>query len=160
MYSNSFYECSVGPLNEKRQKTLFIVVRILKIISIIIFVCMMIFCFMFGSWKNLLFYGIATIIPVVCLFFLQRYFYNFYDYIFVDGSIRIIKVTNNIKRKAVLIFDYKNIIKVGLTSGECKIDTNSNKIKKIYCTPNKLTDDDIYLYVTTNGKSYLLLLQY
>ena len=158
MYNNNFYEYSVGPKKYKSQKAFFVTFSVLKWIFIVISV-LFAYCGLFldnGFWILTAF----SVASAVLFFFAQRAFYNYYDYIFIEDEVRIIKVLNNKRRKKVLAFGVKSLEKIGLVNGKTIDKYLSQKTyKKVYCTPNTLTENDVYFIVNLD-KKYILFLEY
>lgn len=156
---NNLYEISVAPKNPGQQKTFLLIFNILKYLNLaVIGVCLVI---AFSIYN--LFYIVALLFVlsyILCLR-ISRMFYNFYDYTFVDGSIRIIKVVNNKMRRLVIKFDAKDIISVGNLFGETYNKRIKDKtVKNLFASPNPLTENDIAIYLSSGGKEYLLMLEY
>lgn len=155
----NLYEVSVGPKNEKTQKTFFVIFSILKYLNLAIIGLSLVLAI---SLNNL-FYVIAVIFILsylLCMFFSKK-FYNFYDYSFVGGSVRIIKVVNNKIRRLTTDFDARNIISLGNLFGETYDKYIKDKnVKKLFASPNPLTENDIAIYFNKNGNDFLLLIEY
>ena len=155
----NLYEISVSPKNDKFQKTLYIIFTILKYLNLTVIGVSLVLTVSLFTY----FIVVALIFVVsylICLYFSSK-FYNYYDYSFVGGSIRIIKVVNNKMRRLTIDFDAKNIISIGNVFGETYNKYYKDKsVKNLFASPNAFTEDDIVIYFNKSGKDYLLFLQY
>ena len=157
--NNNLYEVSKGPENLKFHKTLYVIFEILKYLNIIVVALALILAV---SISNTFFIVVALFAGSWLLaWWVGSKFYNFYDYCYVDGSVRIIKVIHNRTRRLVINFDAKNINSYGLVDGETYAKYIKDKsVKKLYASPDGLTIEDIAVYLTSNGIDYLLLIKY
>ena len=156
--NNNMYEFSVPPVNEKFQKMCYNLISVFMVIDIILGVLAF---FMGLYFIDLFILAIMLAVIAVVLFFVRKKFYNFYDYIFIDGSIRIIRVVNNVKRKKVLVFDVKDIKSIGMLGGSTHEKFNTNKeVKKLYgMGKGELLEGDYVFNVYIDGTNYLLFLR-
>lgn len=162
-----YYEETAFPYDYSKQKVYYIVCRVLNALSII---CAIVFGFMAlivlpfgdGSWVFPLIIAVWFLLMVIFFMFVKSKFYNCYDFIFVTGDIRIIKVVNTRRRKKVLLFDSKNVYQVGRFESETyEKHKNTPGIKVIYAPSNKYTVDKPKYYIATvvDGVKYLLVLE-
>lgn len=160
MIGNSdFYEISVSPKNEKRQKVYYIIFKIVKIFFAILAALEGVFAFTF--YNPLWIPCALTVLMAVAAYYAQRTFYCFYDYTYVGGSVRVTKVINNIKRKPLASFDVKNIIEAGNIDSDFFIKNYKNKaVKKIYATNADITEKDPVFRITENGVEKILLIKF
>ncbi len=159
MNNSSLYECSIAPKNEKKEYNLYIILKIVKIICLL------------GGFATafLAFYLYTPIFIVSAIFFinaivwgiLQTKVYAFYDYIIVDDEIRFVKVINNKRRKILIKFLDKNILKAGFVSSAEFENLYANKdIKKLYAKSKLINSGDFYFYINHNGENKLVILTY
>lgn len=92
----------------------------------------------------------------------MKYRYNVsYDYCFVSGELRISKVYNATKRKALARIDCADIVQVGdVDNGEYEKFAEESNVKKIICTPNSEPSSDkffMYILIENEGKTIYLL---
>lgn len=147
------YEFSVGPNNLSRSKTFYVICQIMFILSIIALVLSMIFM--------TLILILTSLTSAIFFFWVKGKFYNFYDYNFVAGSIRIAKVVNNVKRRKCFLCETKDIENIGLVGGDAYLRYEKDKsYKKVFATPNAVTDDFCYIVATVEGVKYLVYLEY
>ena len=157
MNNNKYFEFNISPKNEPMQRFLNKLMFSLKVVVIIITVIIAYFAFMMSNSLWILTALSASI--AVVLHLIQLRFYNFFDLIYVDGYLSIVKVYGNVKRKNLIRFDCKSIVKVGLAGGETYYQYLKDKqVKKIY-TNESVTSDDIVLFVDDTEK-YLIFMPY
>jgi hypothetical protein len=113
---------------------------------------------------------IMLIIPCI-IFYLIGYFlmklkYKFcvdYDYVLVEGSVRISKVVKNRRRFNLIEFDAKKVTKLGLVNSDDFIRVCSDKdLKVLFATSNNDPTDgkDFYYLVTvSNSIKYIVVLE-
>lgn len=157
MENNKYYEFNIQPKNERKQLFLKNIFTLLQVLFIIVFIC----CFFIAFfWDNI--FWIFTILVGAILFVvikLKRKFYCFFDVIFIDGDTTIVQVVNNAKRKQIIKFNYKEIVKIGAIGGETYTNYfKTNKSKTVY-TVDEYTSNDICILID-NGSKYLILLPY
>ena len=166
-----FYEESATLTNRSSAKTKYTTFKIFSIISYVFAVIWFIIVFNFFDFKgnifiNILFVGIPFAIFIVSGILIGKVKDKFcvdYDYTFVTGSVRFSKVINNVKRKKVLVFDTKNIDKIGRYDSETFRRYESMPgIKKLILTMNTEPQDGkdfYYLSVAVGGQKYLFVLE-
>ena len=115
---------------------------------------------------NILFVAIPFVIFLISGILLGRFkdkFYVDYDYTFVSGSIRLSRIIKNVKRKNLLVFDTRNIEKIGTYNSDTFARYSSMPDKKLmYLTSNVEPSDGkafYYMVVNTNAQKYLLILE-
>ena len=131
-----FYENSVGPQKEKSQRIFYKFYTALFVLAIISFVLFLIIWSWVGDTGFVVLFAFSAIFAVVC-FLVRRRLLTYFDYTFVSGEIRIIKVINGKTRRKFLIFDSKSIDqigKVGSNSFEKLLNSPGYKVKM--ATPN------------------------
>lgn len=110
-----------------------------------------------------LIFAVWFVLAGVLFIWLRKKFYNCYDFIFISGEVRIIKVINTKKRKRILIFDSKDVIQVGRYGSESfeKL-AKSPDMKRLYVPSNKTEYEGkpkYYIGVYVDGVKYLLVLE-
>ncbi len=95
-----------------------------------------------------LFFGTAS----VMLFLIKRRININYDYTFVSGEIRIVKVFNVNRRKLLAKIQPEDILQVGDTDSESYTRLLANTMnKQVFCTPNvEPTKGKFFMYVHAN----------
>ena len=161
------YEETAFPYDYKRQKVFYIIDKVL--IGIAIAFCFLwVFLFLFSDptleywWVFPVFNFALSVISAVFFFLIKKKFYNCYDYIFVTGDVRIVKVVNTKKRKKVLLFDSKDVYGIGRFESETfEKYKKAPGVKIIYAPTNKFVADKpkYYIGVTVDGVKYLLVLE-
>ncbi len=159
MNNSSLYECSIAPKNEKKERILYLISKTVKII-----------CLVLSAIIGILAFNFSTPLFILCAIFLinaivwgvlQSKVYAFYDYILVDDEIRLIKVINNKRRKVIVRFIDKNILKAGfVSSSEFESLYENSEIKKVYAKSKILNENDFYFYINNNGEDKLVILTY
>lgn len=162
-----YYEETAFPYDYKKQKPLYVVCRVFLVlfwIVAIFFALATINCIPMGL-EGFLFPLIVTVwsgLAVAFMYFIKARLYNCYDYIFVTGDVRIIKVVNTKKRKKILIFDSKNVFQVGRYESETfEKHKAAPGTKVIYAPTNKYEADKPKYYIGTvvDGVKYLVVIE-
>ncbi|MBR3804524.1 MAG: hypothetical protein IKJ14_04205 [Clostridia bacterium] len=155
MNNNKYYEFNIQPTNEKRDLFFMGFFKIFKIISIILavfFAVIAFFLWNFG-WIVAGFFLLSAFI----FNYLQGKFYSFYDLVFVDGDITVVKVINNKKRRVLKKFSVKSIVKIGFAGGEAyELNVNKKQVKKLYLT-STVTDQDVCMIVEDMQKYMIIM---
>ena len=171
MALDSFYEESARNLNERKQKNYFKICHIAQIVFIVIACVWAWFGFNFipfnkeeiPSW--ILFFMLLTtfIVAAVAMSTLKKRFNISYDYICVEGEIRIAKVLNQKKRRLVARIDPMAIIQVGDMESESYTQLRALPgLKEVVCTPNYTAAEGkffLYVYAQLEGAKKLFLLE-
>ncbi|MBE5744004.1 MAG: hypothetical protein E7358_04750 [Clostridiales bacterium] len=154
MNNDKYYEFNIAPKNESSELIIKNVLMVLKCCFFALTIFFLIIAlFVNFSWFIFLFCLIVTLI----LLFFQRRFYNFYDIIFIDGFLSVVKVINNKKRKTLYRFDVKKINKIGFVGGSIyNANINDKNVKKIF-TVNTESIDDVCIHVKDTSETLILL---
>ncbi len=157
-----FYECSVGPQNIKLQKTLYTIYQILFIISAILTGIFLYFwLFIFGD-LGFAILAASFLLIAIGLYFVRRKLYLFFDYTYISGELRIVKVINAKTRKLFLKLDLKGVNQVGKVGSQSfeKLYTEKQHKLKI-ATPNGLRSENQLFYIAVNldGERLLVILE-
>ncbi len=159
MNNTSLFECTVAPKNESRERTLYLIFKIAKIVFFICTAIVGIFAFNFSNEMWIL-CGVFLIHSLI-LAYLQRKFYAFYDYSFTDGEVKFVKVINNKARKLLTKLNVKDITKLGfVSSSEFEIFLKDKECKKIYAKSKSLAEDNVYMQINQNGEKKLVIFEY
>ncbi len=144
MNNNRYYEFNIQPINEKREKAMMNFFNVFKILNFIIAI---VFAFIAFFFLNIawLFAGVFLLFGILFLFF-QHKFYNYYDLVFVDGEITVVKVVNNKKRLVLKRFSVKKITKIGFAGGETYSQYIKDKSVKKINVSKIITDRDVCIY--------------
>ena len=159
MNNKTLYQCSIPPQNEKIEYSFYKFLKVIRIFCIIFSATSALYAFYFSNpaWLVTLFFVLCS----VGLFYIGRNFYNFYDYLFVDDEVRLIKVINNKTRKVLAKFNVKHIEKIGFTNSlEYLKYKNNNNVKKIYAISKNYDGQMIYFLVNHEGENKIILLQF
>jgi len=104
-----------------------------------------------------------SILLIVGLCLVKSRLYSCYDFIFVTGDIRIVKVVNTKKRKRIIVFDSSDVFQVGRFDSETYNKHRSAPgVKVIYAPTNKYEVEDkpkYYIGATVDGVKYLVVLE-
>lgn len=157
-----FYECSVAPERENFQRTISIVYTVLLVISIIFFaVTFYLWLITFDTGFIVLY--VPTAIFSTAFILLRRRLCLYFDYTYISGELRVIKVVRGKTRRKFIILDCKNIIQIGKVGSDSfeKIYEQKNQYKLKLATPNGLTANNqlFYVYADYNGEKILLILE-
>ena len=166
-----FYEETAAITNAGPAKTKYYVIKTFSVISYVVAVAWLlinitIFPLEGNVLLNILFIAVPFALFLVSGILLGRIkdkFYVDYDYTFVTGSIRFSRVIKNVKRKNVLVFDTRNIEKIGRYGSNTffRYDAMPDK-KRIYLTSNVEPAEGkgfYYMVVNVNGQKYFLILE-
>ena len=167
-----FYEESAIGRNKKAEKTKYVAVIILAIISFVLAFLNAYYIVYFVNIKNVNVFltilihfipGIILIAIGILLLKLKNRFLVDYDYTFISGSIRISKVVNNNNRYRIFKFDISNILKIGeYDSDYFKKVSNEPDTKPLILTSNNTPEDDksfYYIHLIKDSKKHLLVLE-
>ena len=158
---DEFYESSVAPERLSTQKTLLIVYNLFFVFTIIAFVIMLYLWLITFDTGFVLLFGSALLFGVG-LYFLKRKLCTFFDYTYISGEIRIIKLINGKVRKKFLIYDAKDVVQVGKVSSTSFIELKaSGQYKLKIATPNGLGADNqlYYMAIKKEGEQLLVVLE-
>lgn len=155
MNNSRYYEFNIQPKNAKVEERVMNVLKIFKILTFILAGCLAFLAFMFFNFMWI-FAFIVLILGFVLLFFQYR-FNNYYDLIFVDGQISIVKVINNVRRKALKRFSTKSINVIGFAGGETYERNIKNKQVKKYIITNVVTDKDVCILCGEEDKFMIVI---
>ncbi len=153
---SSIYEFSLQPNKPKLQKFLYITFEILSLIQMVILLVNIIVFFVVETVVWLL--GVFS--AMITFMLLRNCFYNFYDYSYVDGEVRISKLVNNKYRKKVVRFNCRNVVSIGKVNGETYNNHNRDNVtRKIYAKSRfSVTDKDIVVLFEQDSRLYLLIM--
>ena len=139
-----FYETSVAPEREKAQRTIYTIYTALFVFSIIVFAITFYFWFLLGD---------TGFIKKLCLYF---------DYTYISGELRLIRVINGKTRRKYLIIDCKGISTIGkFGSDTYNRLKSSNQYKIKIATPNGLNAARQLYYIAcmVDGEQLLVILE-
>lgn len=131
-----FYENSASPRSEKGQKIIYAIYNVLFIVSVAASVILLLLLLMTFD-TGFIVLSCMTIVFSVVLYLMRRKILIYFDYTFISGEIRIVRVINGKYRRKFLVFDCKDVFllgKVGSDSFERLYSTP--QIKKRMATPN------------------------
>jgi hypothetical protein len=162
-----YYEETAFPYDYKKQKALLVICRVFITIFMItgIFFALMTINFIPLGIEGFLFPLIVTIwcvLTLVLMYYVKAKLYNCYDYIFVTGDVRIIKVVNTKKRKKLVVFDSKDVFQVGRFESETyEKHKNAPGVKVVFAPTNKYVADKpkYYIGATVDGVKHLIVLE-
>lgn len=156
-----FYENSAVPQNQKGQKILYTVYNIVFYLSIISLVFFLYMFFLFGD-KGFLLLCIFPIALGVPVFFIKRKFCTCFDYTFISGEVRIVKVINGKARKKFLFFDSRDVYQLGKVGSESfeKVKVTPS-IKTKMATPNGYNTQNqlYYVAITLAGEKMIVIME-
>ena len=156
-----FYEMSVAPEREGHERILYTALKVFFGVLIGAFIIALYFWLMVGDsgfvviMANTFIFGVVT-------FLIKRRLFLFYDYTYISGDVRIIKVLNGKTRRRVAVFDVKSINQVGKVGSSSFNDLASLKdVKKVVATPNgmKAKAQLYYIYANVDGVQTLIVLE-
>ena len=156
-----FYECSAGPQNEKTQRTFYNIYQALFIV-LIIALCITLYFYLIFMDAGFAVISAFILIFGIVIFFVKKKLLCYYDYTYVSGEVRIVKVINCKRRKTKLVFDSKEVFQVGKVGSE-SYETLKQRpnIKVIMTSPNGFSAENQLFYVATkiNGEDSLIIME-
>ena len=177
MPRDALYEESSQPINAKRQAKWYLTFHILFVLFAVLTgihagVCLMMLPGLIANYKGavLAFSLLGWLGPLVALgvtaflfWWIRRRFNVSYDYLFVQDELRITKVFNGKRKKALMTLAADHILQIGYCDGASYERTRAglNGAKPQYMTSNREPSEEkdfIYiLYSTSMGKSLYIL---
>ncbi|MBQ7164207.1 MAG: hypothetical protein IJR61_02615 [Clostridia bacterium] len=159
------YEETAFPYDYSKQKIYYIILRVILgvvIAGTVLFAFLSFLAVPLNEWLGPLIFIVWWVGFIVLLEFFKTKLYNCYDFIFISGDVRIIKVVNTRKRKKMIIFDSKDVFQIGRYDSETyrKIK-NTPGIKTIFAPTNKSVVEAQKFYIATvlDGVKYLVVLE-
>lgn len=158
------YESTAAPQNLKMQKWLYGLYNVLFIICCVVafLIVFLIFSVDMKAIPSLLFLLGLVAISAAIFYFIRRKLLLYFDYTYISGELRIIRVINGKTRRKFLIVQCKDIYrlgKVGSATFEKLRATPGIKLKK--ATPNGLDAQNqlYYLAAKCAGENVLIILE-
>ena len=159
-----FYEesaqCQTGKKESRRYKILSGISYVLMFLAVMFLT----FTILFIPSSVSIWFGVNALFFFGMWYFLRRLKMRLnlsYDYTFVTGELRIIKVINVNRRKLITRFDCERILQIG------DVDTPSYErlasdpnTKKVYCTSNDVATEGkffMYILIEDGGKKLYIL---
>ena len=156
-----FYETSIGPQNERSQSVFYKIYHVSSVILFIIFGVMLYLLFMIGDFGFVVL-SVLSLICAIITVIIKRKLMNFYDYTFVSGEVRIVKVISGKTRRLKHKFESKDVYQVGKVGSETfnKLKATPG-IKVSVVTPNGLNAEKqlYYVAVKTLSENTLIILE-
>ena len=156
-----FYETSVAPEREKAQRTIYTIYTALFAFSIIVFAVTFYFWFLLGDTGFVLLFALSAVFATI-LYLMRRKLCLYYDYTYISGELRLIKVINGKTRRKHLIIDCKGISTIGkFGSDTYNRLKSSNQYKIKIATPNGLNAERQLYYIAcmVDGEQLLVILE-
>ena len=158
---DDFYECSVAPEREGFQRTIYTIYSVVFVLTLIFFFITFFAWTMLGDTGFILLFATSLICAVV-VFLLRRKLCLYFDYTYISGELRLIKVINGKTRRKFLIFDCKQISQIGKVGSDyfSKLK-ESGQYKLKIATPNGLYANSQLYYVaaTIENEQILIILE-
>ncbi len=161
-----YYEETAFPYNYSRQRVYYILCNVMAVLfalTALFFVFILLLSPVDGyAWVLPLIFIVWNILMIVLVLYIRSKQYNCFDYIFVTGDIRIIKVINTKKRRKMIIVDSKDVFQVGRYESETYNKyKNMPGVKVVFAPTNKFVADKpkYYLAATFEGVKYLIVLE-
>ncbi len=159
MIRKNFYEVSIAPEDLKGQKALFVTFKILKILFIAICITSFVVAFSFIKFFWIIF--AVSLLVVIFFAFLQYKFYCFYDYSYIDGSVRISRILNNKRALPYVNFECSKVISVGNVNSKFFVANKHSKEYKVYVAKSgKISQLDTVFFVQGQTEKRMIVLSY
>ena len=159
-----FYEESSQCRSSKRESRRYKIISGVSYVLLFLAVTFLTFTIMFIPDVMAIWFGINTAFFFGMWYLLRRFQMRLnlsYDYTFVTGELRIIKVMNINRRKLVTRFECEGILQIGDMDSpsyeRLALDPNT---KKVYCTSNDEAADGkffMYILIEDGGKKLYIL---
>lgn len=159
-----FYEESAQCQTRKKESRRYKIISGISYVLIFLAVIFLTFTIMFIPSSVSIWFGVNALFFFGMWYFLRRLQMRLnlsYDYTFVTGELRIIKVINVNRRKLITRFDCERILQIG------DVDTPSYErlasdpnTKKVYCTSNDVASEGkffMYILIEDGGKKLYIL---
>lgn len=153
--------------NHKSEKAKYTVLFIFSIVSWALVVFSVIALFNFPINKDNILVSILIYLGLMAFFLasaiiLGKLKYRFcldFDYIIVNGSVRLYSISNNVKNKKIAEFEATDIIGIGKTDDDryYKLSQSPN-VEEVVATSNLKSDSLVYIYTTADSKKKIFLL--
>jgi len=156
-----FYENSVSPKNEKLQKIIYTIYQVLFVTAVVAF-CLFIYLLMFVGDSGFIFLSVVTAIFGTTLYFIKKKLLIYYDYTFISGELRIVKIVNGKHRKKFAVIDCKKVFQLGKVGSESFEKLYSVPgIKKKVATPNGFGAEKqlYYVGVEESGEKTVIIME-
>ncbi len=168
---NVYCEQNLSNSNVEKKKKKNTVLKIVRIVLLILIVVSAIFAYIniinaklkpiSGFIINLIF-SLLFVVPFILGFiFVGKYIANFnmeYDYILIDGQMRIVKVINRSKRRIFTTINFADVESVGrLDCDAYERYAQSKEIKKQFAICDYENEENIaYIYYNKDGAKFLM----
>lgn len=158
------YESTVAPQNLKAQKAFYIFYNVLFTACCVAAFLLIYLIFVIDITAVpalLIFLGFVVVFATVC-YIIRRKLLLYFDYIYISGEVRIIKVINGKSRKKFLIVQCKDIYKLGMVGSKTFEKLRSTPgIKRKIATPNGMGAQNqlYYLAAKCGGENTLIILE-
>lgn len=156
---DEFYETSSAPQNLKVQKFFYVLYTIFFWGSIVISVVFL--WFLMLDWGFLILLVFSAGFAVLC-YFIRRKTLLYFDYTYISGEVRIVRVINGKFRRRFLVIYCKDIEQVGkVTSNSFERLYENKAYKRRIATPNGLGADNQLYYIAgkVDGERQLIVLE-
>ena len=160
-----FYEESSVPQNSTKKEKKYKIIHFFSVLALIMMgIVLWVLVFFSATLGDIIFWGLHALFFFGLWFLLHKWKSGVnvsYDYCFVSGDLRIVKVININKRKLVTKFDCSEIIQVGdVDSPAFDRFRSTPNTKLVVCTSNDGAAEGkifMYIHVDYNGKKLYVL---
>lgn len=154
--------------NRKSEKAKYTILFIFSIISWVLAILSLIALFGFPISQDNILVSVLIYVVFIAMFvasaiILGRLKFRFcldFDYILVNGSVRIYSISNNVKNKKLAEFETSDIVKVGKTDDdECYRLCESPNVDEVLATSNFKSDSiAYYIFAAYDGQKKVFIL--
>ncbi len=161
---DDLFECTAAPQNLKTQKILYTVYNVFFIIGCVVIALLLYLCLILdiSAIPSLLIFAAFFLIFTLVCFFIKRRMLLYFDYTYVSGEVRIVKVISGKTRKKFIIVQCRDIYKIGKVGSDAfeKI-YGTPGVKKKIATPNGLNAANQLYYIAAkiDGENLLIVLE-
>lgn len=161
------YEETATPYDYSRQKIFYVACKVAMILMLVTAAFFILITLLSSSEDGQYVFPLILaawfVLLAVLAWIIRSRLYNCFDFIFVSGEVRIIKVVNTKKRKKMLVFDSKDVFRIGRFGSETyEALAKTPDIKKIFAPSNKTEYEGkpkYYFGTVSGGMKYLVVLE-
>lgn len=156
-----FYECTSVPRNEKLQKVLYNICNVVFTALAVLLCIFLFFLLMLYDVGFLTLSALAALIMII-VYFLKRRLLVYYDYTFIRGEIRIVKIVNGKNRKffsTVYCKDILQVGKVGSASFETLTSAGDLKIRMATSNGKNAEAKLFYIFYLGDGEKNVIVIE-
>lgn len=157
---DDFYENTAAPQNEKMQKVLYSIYNVVFAVFIIA-LCVFLYLLLMLGDSGFITLFVLSVVCAVGVFFVRRRLLTYYDYTFIGGEVRIVKVINGKTRRLFCVINCRDVFQIG-REGSPSFENlcAAPNVKKRYATANgKNVEGLYYVALSSNGEKSVIIME-